>query len=244
LSHNQNQYNYDTREIFDIRGVLRVCKAIQQLAEQKSREEINNDVIAMHIALTKHIDEYVNRFCARHELKCSVELNYRIRALGYCCGTRLIQLNPELLFYGANYFRKVILHELAHLTNRGLHHSNFWRTHIAYLQEDGLLPQGKILESQVIKQSNTVSYKNRLRPEYWWSEIKPSIQLTLNGEPIVDLYSNNTFKELYGTYFHLHNPSLRAKLSVDDLQHLQTVKIMRAIIRKAIKQQLNINIMA
>ena len=97
----------------------------------------------MHIALTKHIDEYVNRFCARHELKCSVALNYRIRALGYCCGTRRIILNPELLFYGANYFRKAILHELAHLTNRGLHHSNFWRTHIAYLQEEGLLPPRK-----------------------------------------------------------------------------------------------------
>ncbi|MBR2858643.1 MAG: M48 family metallopeptidase [Alistipes sp.] len=219
-------------------------RLFSQLAEQKSKEEINNDVIDMHIALTKHIDEYVNRFCARHELKCSVSLNYRIRALGYCCGTRRIILNPELLFYGANYFREVILHELAHLTNRGLHTSNFWRTHIAYLQEEGLLPQGKILESQVIKQSNTVSYKNKWYLGEWWSEIKPSIQLTLNGEPIVDLYSHNTFKDLYGTYFHMHNPSLRAKLSVDDLQHLQTVEIMRAIIRKAIKQQLNINIMA
>ena len=108
----------------------------------------------------------------------------------------------------------------------------------------GIAPPRKDLESQVIKQSNTVSYKNKLRPEYWWSEIKPSIQLTLNGEPIVDLYSHNKFKDLYGTYFHMHNPSLCAKLSVDGLQHLQTVKIMRAIIRKAIKQQLNINIMA
>ena len=221
-------------------------RLFSQLAEQKSKEEINNDVIAMHIALTKHIDEYVNRVCARHELKCSVSLNYRIRAFGYCYGTRRIELNPELLFYGANYFRKVILHELAHLTNRGLHKSNFWRTHIAYLQEEGLLPQGKILESQVIKQSNTVSYKNKWHHDkLWWSEKKPSIQLTLNGEPIVGLYPpNNIFKDLYGTYFHLHNPSLCAKLSVDGLQHLQTVKIMRAIIRKAIKQQLNINIMA
>lgn len=216
-----------------------------QLAEQKSKEEINNDVIDMHIALTKHIDEYVNRVCARHELKCSVALNYRIRAFGKCYyRTCFIQLNPELLFYGANYFRETILHELAHLTNKG-HKSNFWRTHIAYLQEEGLLPQGKILESQVIKQSNTVSYKNHWNHDkLWWNEIKPSIQLTLNGEPIVDLYSHNTFKDLYGTYFHMHNPSLRAKLSVDGLQHLQTVEIMRAIIRKAIKQQLNINIMA
>ena len=221
-------------------------RLFSQLAEQKSKEEINNDVIDMHIALTKHIDEYVNRVCARYELKCSVSLNYRIRAFGYCYGTRRIELNPELLFYGANNFRKVILHELAHLTNRGLHKSNFWRTHIAYLQEEGLLPQGKILESQVIKQSNTVSYKNKWHHDkLWWSEKKPSIQLTLNGEPIVDLYPpNNIFKDLYGTYFHLHNPSLCAKLSVDGLQHLQTVKIMRAIIRKAIKQQLNINIMA
>ena len=219
-------------------------RLFSQLAEQKSKEEINNDVIAMHIALTKHIDEYVNRVCARHELKCSVALNYRIRSLGGCYGTRLIHLNPELLFYGANYFRTAILHELAHLTNRGLHKSNFWRTHIAYLQEEGLLPQGKILESQVIKQSNTVSHKNKLRPKYWWSEIKPSIQLTLNGEPIVDLYPPNKFKDLYGTYFHMHNPSLCAKLSVDGLQQLQTVKIMRAIIRKAIKQQFNIYIMA
>ena len=219
-------------------------RLFSQLAEQKSKEEIDNDVIAMHIALTKHIDEYVNRFCARHELKCSVALNYRMRSLGRCFyRTCFIELNPELLFYGANYFREAILHELAHLTNKN-HKSNFWRTHIAYLQEEGLLPQGKILESQVIKLSNTVSYKNKLRPEYWWSEIKPSIQLTLNEEPIVDLYSHNTFKDLYGTYFHLHNPSLRPKLSVDGLQHLQTVKIMRDIIRKAIKQQLNINIMA
>ena len=219
-------------------------RLFSQLAEQKSKEEINNDVIDMHIALTKHIDEYVNRVCARHELKCSVALNYRMRTLGGCFyRTCFIELNPGLLFYGANYFRKVILHELAHLTNKN-HKSNFWRTHIAYLQEEGLLPQGKILESQVIKQSNTVSYKNKLRPEYWWSEIKPSIQLTLNGEPIVDLYSHNTFKDLYGTYFHMHNPSLCAKLSVDGLQRLQTVKIMRAIIRKAIKQQFNIYIMA
>ena len=221
-------------------------RLFSQIAEQKSKEEINNDVIAMHIALTKCIDEYVNRICARYELKCSVSLNYRIRTLGYCYGTRRIELNPKLLFYGANYFREIILHELAHLTNRGLHKSNFWRTHIAYLQEEGLLPQGKILESQVIKQSNTVSYKNKWHHDkLWWSEKKPSIQLTLNGEPIVDLYPpNNIFKDLYGTYFHLHNPSLCAKLSVDGLQHLQTVEIMRAIIRKAIKQQLNINIMA
>ena len=233
-----------TQERFStIEECCEFVRLFSQLAEQKSKEEINNDVIAMHIALTKHIDEYVNRVCARHELKCSVSLNYRIRAFGYCYGTRRIELNPELLFYGANYFRETILHELAHLTNKN-HKSNFWRTHIAYLQEEGLLPQGKILESQVIKQSNTVSYKNKLRPEYWWSEIKPSIQLTLNGEPIVDLYSHNTFKELYGTYFHMHNPSLCAKLSVDGLQHLQTVTIMRTIIRKAIKQQLNINIMA
>ena len=218
-------------------------RLFSQLAEQTSKEEINNDVIDMHIALTKHIDEYVNRVCARHKLKCSVALNYRIRNLGKCYNrTCFIELNPELLFYGANYFRETILHELAHLTNNN-HKSNFWRTHIAYLQEEGLLPQGKILESQEIKQSNTVSYKNK-----WylglWSEIKPSIQLTLNGEPIVDLYSHNKIKDLYGTYFHLHNPSLRTKLSVDGLQQLQTVKIMRAIIRKAIKQQLNINIEA
>ena len=59
-------------------------RLFSQLAEQKSKEEINNDVIDMHIALTKHIDEYVNRVCSRHELKCSVALNYRIRALGNC----------------------------------------------------------------------------------------------------------------------------------------------------------------
>ena len=220
-------------------------RLFSQLAEQKSKEEINNDVIAMHIALTKHIDEYVNRVCARHELKCSVALNYRMRSLGGCYyRTCFIELNPELLFYGANYFREAILHELAHLTNKN-HKSNFWRTHIAYLQEEGLLPQGKILESQVIKLSNTVSYKSRWHfDKPWWSKIKPSIQLTLNGEPIVDLYSHNKIKDLYGTYFHMHNPSLCAKLSVDGLQQLQTVKIMRAIIRKAIKQQLNINIMA
>lgn len=236
-----------TQEKFStIEECCEFVRLFTQLAEQKSKEEINNDVIDMHIALTKHIDEYVNRVCARHELKCSAALNYRIRALGISgYGTSFIHLNPELLFYGANYFRETILHELAHITNKGGHKSNFWRTHIAYLQEEGLLPQVKIIESQVIKQSNTVSYKNHWNHDkLWWSEIKPSIQLTLNGEPIVDLYSHNTFKDLYGTYFHMHNPSLCAKLSVDGWQHLQTVKIMRAVIRKAIKQQLNINIMA
>ena len=235
-----------TQEKFStIEECCEFVRLFSQLAEQKSKEEINNDVIDMHIALTKHIYEIVNRVCARHELKCSVALNYRMRTLGGCFyRTCFIELNPGLLFYGANYFRKVILHELAHLTNKN-HKSNFWRTHIAYLQEEGLLPQGKILESQVIKQSNTVSYKSRWHfDKPWWSEIKPSIQLTLNGEPIVDLYSHNTFKDLYGTYFHMHNPSLCAKLSVDGLQHLQTVEIMRAIIRKAIKQQFNIYIMA
>ena len=157
-------------------------RLFSQLAEQKSKEEINNDVIDMHIALTKHIDEYVNRVCSRHELKCSVALNYRIRALGNCYyRTCFIQLNPELLFYGANFFRETILHELAHLTNKN-HKSNFWRTHIAYLQEEGLLPQGKILESQVIKLSNTISHKSRLYPEYWWSEIKPSTIPSMSGE--------------------------------------------------------------
>ena len=207
-----------------------------QILEQK------DDIVTMHIALTKHIDEIINRVCARHGLRCQWELSYRLKSSWGRCGLVKITLNPEALFGGANFFMTLILHELAHLTNFN-HGTNFWRTHIAYLQEEGLLPQGKILESQVIKQSNTVSYKNK-----WylglWSEIKPSIQLTLNGEPIVDLYSHNKIKDLYGTYFHLHNPSLRAKLSVDGLQQLQTVKIMRAIIRKAIKQQLNINIMA
>lgn len=223
------------------------CEFVVQFSKltPKKKLEQKDNVVAMHIALTKHIDEYVNRVCARHELECSLALNYRIRAHGNCYArTRFIQLNPKLLFYGANYFRKVILHELAHLTNKG-HKSNFWRTHIAYLQEEGLLPQGKILESQVIKQSNTVSFKNKWHfDKSWWSEIKPSIQLTLNGEPIVDLYSHNKFKDLYGTYFHMHNPSLRAKLSVEGWQQAQTVHIMRAIIRNVIKQQLNINIEA
>lgn len=83
-------------------------RLFSQLAEQKSKEEINNDVIDMHIALTKHIDEYVNRVCARHKLKCSVALNYRIRNLGKCYNrTCFIELNPELLFYGLTILEKL-----------------------------------------------------------------------------------------------------------------------------------------
>ncbi len=57
-------------------------RRFDQLAEQKSKEEIKEDVIAMHIALVKHIDEIVNRVYTRHKLspKRKWALNYTLRS--------------------------------------------------------------------------------------------------------------------------------------------------------------------
>ena len=74
-----------------------------QILEQK------DDIVTMHIALTKHIDEIINRVCARHGLGCQWELSYRLKlALGKCCCSGEIRLNPEALSGGANYFMKVM----------------------------------------------------------------------------------------------------------------------------------------
>ena len=49
----------------------------------KEKLEQKEDVIAIHIALTKHIDEIVNRVCTRHKLECQWQLNYGLkRSLG------------------------------------------------------------------------------------------------------------------------------------------------------------------
>ncbi|MBR5491989.1 MAG: M48 family metallopeptidase [Alistipes sp.] len=167
----------------------------------KKKFEQKDTVVAMHIALTKHIDEIVNRVCTRHKLECQWQLNYGLkRSLGRGgCGK--ITLNPEALFNGASFFRKTILHELAHLTHLN-HRSGFWREHIAYMQEENLLPQGEIDERPVIK------------PRKWASSEKFVVkyhQLLLNGKPIVEWYYAN-WREEYCSYFHNHNTELGAKL--------------------------------
>ena len=180
----------------------------------------------MHIALTKHIDEYVNRVCARHELKCSAALNYRIRALGISgYGTSFIHLNPELLFYGANYFRETILHELAHITNKGGHKSNFWRTHIAYLQEEGLLPEGDVTEEEEVVEDR------------WGGELKYH-SLYLNGKLIVDRWEMGS--SLVGRITE-HNPLLAENRKVSFRSMERGARAMKAIIREARdNKQLNI----
>ena len=116
-----------------------------QILEQK------DNIVTMHIALTKCIDEIINRVCARHGLGCQWELSYRLKSSWGRCG-RKITLNPEALFGGANFFMTLILHELAHLTISN-HGTNFWRTHITYMQEGNLLPQGEITVRKVIRPS-------------------------------------------------------------------------------------------
>ena len=159
-----------------------------QILEQK------DDIVTMHIALTKHIDEIINRVCARHGLGCQWALSYRLKsALGICYSSGEIKLNPEALFGGANFFMMVILHELAHLTNHN-HGTNFWRTHITYMQEENLLPQGEITARKVIMPSRIANEK--------WN------QLDLNGKRIVNWTSGDD--ALFGRkeYFEDHNPLL------------------------------------
>jgi hypothetical protein len=160
----------------------------------KEKLEQKDEVIAIHIALTKHIDEIVNRVCARHGLKCQWLLNYRLRCSLGRGGRGEITLSPKLLFLGANSFRMVILHELAHLTHHH-HRRSFWETHIAYMQEENLLPWGEIVEKTEIKAFSKKSIR----------------QLFLNGKLIVEWYYAN-WREEYCSYFHNHNTELGAKL--------------------------------
>lgn len=91
------------------------------LLTPKKKLEQKDNMVAMHIALARHIDELINRVCTRHDLECQWEWNYGLcwRGSAGQCSSHLclIRLFPNIVFYGANYIRYVILHELAHLTN-------------------------------------------------------------------------------------------------------------------------------
>lgn len=189
------------------------------LLTPKKKLEQKDNMVAMHIALAKCIDEIVNRVCTRHDLECQWQLNYGLKSSLGRGGYGKITLNPELLFRGASLFRKTILHELAHLTHLN-HRSNFWREHIAYMQEENLLPQGKIDERAVIK------------PMKWASSEKFVVkyhQLLLNGKPIVEWYYAN-WREEYCTYLHNHNAELRLK-PWDSAKVARAKKTMREIIK-------------
>ena len=185
----------------------------------KEKLEQKDEVVAIHIALTKHIDEIVNRVCTRHKLECQWQLNYGLkRSLGRCCCER-ITLSPKLLFLGANRFREVILHELAHLTHPH-HRRSFWVTHIAYMQEENLLPQGEI----------TGGYVHR--PELWPSKkMGKCYQLDLNGKPIVLLRCANPSDAFgYSTYFEDHNSGIQVMTSYMEGYRSRAVKAMKEII--------------
>ena len=161
-----------------------------QILEQK------DNIVTMHIALTKYIDEIINRVCARHGLRCQWELSYRLKSFGICYYSGEIRLNPEALSGGANYFMKIILHELAHLTNFN-HGTNFWRTHITYMQEENLLPQGEITVRKVIRPSWIANDKKMIKCN----------QLDLNGKRIVNWTSGDDALSRR-KYFDDHNPLL------------------------------------
>ena len=160
-----------------------------QILEQK------DNIVMMHIALTKYIDEIINRVCARHGWRCQWELSYRLKSSWGRCGLK-ITLNPEALFGGANFFMTLILHELAHLTISN-HGTTFWRTHITYMQEENLLPQGEITVRKVIRPS-WIAYDKKM--------IKCN-QLDLNGKRIVNWMSADDALT-WRTYFDDHNPLL------------------------------------
>lgn len=161
-----------------------------QILEQK------DDIVTMHIALTKHIDEIINRVCARHGLGCQWELSYRLKSSWGRGGFGRITLNPEALCGGAIFFMTLILHELAHLTNHN-HGTNFWRTHIIYMQEENLLPQGEITVRKGIWPS-WIGYEKKM--------IKCN-QLDLNGKRIVNWMSGDDALSRR-KYFDDHNPLL------------------------------------
>jgi hypothetical protein len=181
----------------------------------KEKLEQKDEVVTIHIALTKHIDEIVNRVCARHGLKCQWLLNYRLRCSLGRGGCGEITLSPKLLFLGANSFRMVILHELAHLTHHH-HRRSFWETHIAYMQEENLLPQGEITGGYVL-------LPKIFRPK----EIEKCYQLDLNGKPIVRL-GLGPFG--YITYFEDHNSLIQVMTSYMDGYRSRAVKAMKEII--------------
>lgn len=181
----------------------------------KEKLEQKDEVVAMHIALTKHIDEIVNRVCTRHKLECQWQLNYGLKHSLGRGGCGRITLSPELLFLGANRFKEVILHELTHLTH--LHHKrSFWVTHIAYMQEENLLPQGEITGGYVLR-------PQIFRPK----EIEKYYQLDLNGKPIVRL-GLGPFG--YITYFEDHNSLIQVMTSYMDGYRSRAVKAMKEII--------------
>ena len=211
------------------------ARRFDQLAEQKSKEEIKEDVIAMHIALVKHIDEIVNRVYTRHKLscKCKWALNYTLRygPLGKVdSATRyglhykphffewgqnnnnnelLIHINPRLLFSGADTIRSVVLHEIAHLSHMN-HGANFWKTHIIYMQEEGLLPQGDITKNGKL--------------------------LFLNGKAIAE---SGCSREMFGVL----NPFLGMYVFLPGKKHFRIKRKMKTIVIDAIySKQLNINI--
>ena len=181
----------------------------------KEKLEQKEDVIAIHIALTKHIDEIVNRVCTRHKLECQWQLNYGLKQSLGRGGCGRITLSPELLFLGANSFRRVILHELAHLTHHH-HRRSFWETHIAYMQEENLLPQGEITGGYVL-------LPKIFRPK----EIEKCYQLDLNGKPIVRLGLGLLG---YITYFEDHNSSIPTPGGYMDGYRSRAVKAMKEII--------------
>ena len=225
-----------TQEKFStIEECCEFARRFDQLAEQKSKEEIKEDVIAMHIALVKHIDEIVNRVYTRHKLsrKCKWALNYTLRSGPWGqvdSATRsgqhykpffidwgqnnielLIHINPILLFGGADTIRTVVLHEIAHLAVMSAdHRAIFWKTHIIYMQDEGLLPQGEITEN--------------------------GKQLFLNGKRIAKSgspYSN----------FGVHNPFLGMYGFLPGKRHFRIKRKMKTILIDAIySKQLNINI--
>ena len=183
----------------------------------KKKLEQKDNVVAMHLALIKHIDEIVNRVCTRHELKCQWNLNYRLpnnKMLGVCYYEhREIELNPIALFYGVGHLRNVILHELAHLTQPG-HRTDFWRTDILYLQEENLLPWGEIVEkTEINTDSKLLVHK-----------------LFLNGKLIVECYSRGC-REWYDVYYHNHNMVELGYKRWNTVRMARTKKVMEEIIK-------------
>lgn len=167
---------------------------LSELTPKKKLEQKDN-VVAMHLALTRHIDEIVNRVCTRHKLKCQWDLNYRLGEVVLGRGGRgEITLNPKALFHGAGYFRLLILHELAHLTQPD-HRTDFWRTHILYLQEENLLPWGEIVEKPEINTDSKLLVH----------------KLFLNGKLIVEWHQTGR-DEYYCDYFCHHNIELVYKI--------------------------------
>jgi hypothetical protein len=198
------------------------------LLTPKKKLEQKDNMVAMHIALARHIDELINRVCTRHDLECQWEWNYGLcwRGSAGRCYSRLclISLFPNIVFYGANYIREVILHELAHLTNPH-HRRRFWKTNIAYLQEEGLLPEGEVTEEEEVVEDR------------WGRELKYH-SLYLNGKLIVYRWEEDSSLVDRITK---HNPLLAENCKVSFRSMERGARAMKAIIREARdNKQLNI----